>query len=332
MIQYGSDGKGRGKLGQKVYSINHGVQVVREYNPDVTNPSSGAQVATRSRFKLMSQLSAAMAPVIVIPRIGMSSPRNRFTKKNFDMVYGTNYGAEVSYPNLQITDGSIHLPGIFIRRTEDNKLFVCLNEEVRNHIDTVAYSFFRLTDNGQLLLEATKVVDVKKDYEDAPADIANIVGDVLVLAYGIRFNSERARAKYDNYKVTKSTDIATLVAKRALDPKDVTFTQTRGNFLFAGESQTPETDKDQAIVYFSGGMNVSVVCTTPDASVQGNRVIARIGSTLTFKATPAAGYQFGGWVNQGESKPFSTENPLTLTVDGMRDIKATAWFTGGAIE
>ena len=77
----GIAGTGSGKLGSQVYASVAGEQIVRNYQPKVSNPNTTKQVNQRSRFKLMSQLSAAMASVIVIPKEGMRSSRNLFSKK-----------------------------------------------------------------------------------------------------------------------------------------------------------------------------------------------------------------------------------------------------------
>ena len=47
-------GKGTGKLGASVFAISGGEQIVRQYNPVVSNPNTDAQVAQRAKLKLMS--------------------------------------------------------------------------------------------------------------------------------------------------------------------------------------------------------------------------------------------------------------------------------------
>ena len=71
-------GKMKGKIGNIVVSSVNGQVVGREYNPNVTNPNTLMQQNTRSKFKLASQLSAAMAPVIAIRKDGAKSTRNQF--------------------------------------------------------------------------------------------------------------------------------------------------------------------------------------------------------------------------------------------------------------
>ena len=70
-----------GKLASNVYSVNSGVQIVRAYQPNVSNPSTEMQVDTRSRFKLCSQLAAAVSTVLAIPKNGLVSARNQFVSQ-----------------------------------------------------------------------------------------------------------------------------------------------------------------------------------------------------------------------------------------------------------
>ena len=66
-------GKATGKVGSIVYSVSGGQMVAREYQPHVSNPSTVAQTNQRASFKLLSQVAAALAPVIVIPKEGLSA-------------------------------------------------------------------------------------------------------------------------------------------------------------------------------------------------------------------------------------------------------------------
>ena len=63
-------GKMTGKVGNIVVASVGGEVIGREYNPNVSNPNTSAQQNTRSKFKLASQLSATMAPVIAIKKEG----------------------------------------------------------------------------------------------------------------------------------------------------------------------------------------------------------------------------------------------------------------------
>ena len=68
-------GKTMGKSGSVVFSTSGGFTIAREYNPHVANPISPSQVNQRARMKLMSQLSAALSPVIAMTKEGLVSKR-----------------------------------------------------------------------------------------------------------------------------------------------------------------------------------------------------------------------------------------------------------------
>lgn len=318
MIVYGQNGKGKGKLGSSVYSINHGVQIKREYNGTVNNPNSAAQVDQRSRFKLASQVSAALAPIIVIPRRGIQSPRNLFVKKNFDYFYATPTGAQVTYENLQVTPGSAPCPRILVSVFDDGKIEVALSESVVKYLDHVCYNVFNLTQDGQMILFESKVVDVTEENDMAGVELDKPSDDFVVYAYGMRMNTARARGKWGNYKITTGEDIAALVASRKIEISDVTFSMTRGTTVFSGEQGTPDVPAGSVMVYVDTIGDGSVTAT----GLSNGRIVAQRGSNVVLTADPGSGETFIGWKNNGEQNYFSYNNPLTIVANGMRDIIA----------
>lgn len=318
MIVYGQNGKGKGKLGSSVYSINHGVQIKREYNGTVNNPNSAAQVDQRSRFKLASQVSAALAPIIVIPRRGIQSPRNLFVKKNFDSFYATPTGAQVTYENLQVTPGSAPCPRILVSVFNDGKIEVALSESVVKYLDHVCYNVFNLTQDGQMILFESKVIDVTEENDMASVELDKPSDDFVVYAYGMRMNTARARGKWGNYKITTGEDIAALVASRKIEISDVTFSMTRGTTVFNGEQGTPDVPAGSTIVYVETIGDGEVTA----ESLSNGRIVAQRGSNVVLTAVPGDGESFLGWKNNGEQNYFSYDNPLTIVASGMRDIIA----------
>lgn len=318
MIVYGQNGKGKGKLGSSVYSINHGVQIKREYNGTVNNPNSAAQVNQRSRFKLASQVSAALAPIIVIPRRGIQSPRNLFVKKNFDYFYATPTGAQVTYENLQVTPGSAPCPRIVVSVFNDNQIEIALSESVVKYLDHVCYNVFSLTSDGQMVLADSVVVDVTEENDTAGTELPKPSEDFVVYAYGMRMNTARARGKWGNYKITTGEDIAALVASRKIEISDVTFSMTRGTTVFNGEQGTPDVPVGSVMVYVDTIGDGSVAAT----GLSNGRIVAQRGSNVVLTATPGDGESFLGWKNNGEQNYFSYDNPLTIVASGMRDIIA----------
>lgn len=340
MIRYGASGKGRGKLGSSVFSINHGVQIEREYNGSVSNPNTPAQVSQRARFKLASQISAAFEDVIAIPRLGIQSPRNRFTKRNFQYIYGDSAGAQVSYENLQLTIGSRGLPGIYIERFTDElsvkKMTIRLADSVYGTADTIVYNVFKKTSEEYLQLVGSKVVRPDENNQVAQIVFNDIDGDLVAYAYGLKAKTDKARAKYSQYEVANGLDVARLFVNRVLETKDYAFTQTRGQSIFDGDNQSTSAGPNQSILYvtISGYGSVNATGTT----LRNGRAVINNGSSVQLEAVDGTyledgvevPFLFRGWKNNGSQNFFSTSRNLSLTIYELTDIVAV--FTAATNE
>lgn len=325
MKRYSANGKGSGKLGGSVYVINHGVQIEREYNGSVSNPSTSAQVAQRSRFKLASQVSAALENVIAIPRKGILSPRNRFVKRNMHFFYGGVDGAQVTYENLQLTLGSTGLPSIYVERLQGGELELELTEPVDKAVSYVAYCIFRKTDEELLQLVASEVVEVTENNADADVTIGDPGGDLVIYAYGYRMKNAKAKAKYDNYRVSNAADMATLIANRRLEMSDVYFSATRGTSIKADDANNPTPGADEVMLYLSK-FQKGTIKLEQDGDLVSNDAegafVVRRGAQIKLTATPATDYELWGWVNNGEHTRFDTASVVEFYIQNMRDIVA----------
>lgn len=327
MKKYSANGKGTGKLGGSVFVINHGVQIEREYNGEVSNPSTPAQVGQRARFKLASQVSAALENVIVIPRKGIQSPRNRFVQKNMPFFYGDAEGAQVTYENLQLTLGAVGIPGIKVERIEANKMTLCLTSPVLKNVAYVAYSIFRKTDEEMLQYVDSVIQEVNVDVPDAFVEVDDPGGALVIYAYGYRLKNAKAKAKYDNYRVANARDMATLIANRRLEMSDVYFSGTRGTSLSSTDNGNVVAADNEALLYLSTNFNGTInlylenQLVVQDASgvynVQIGKQVKLVGIGNEIGGGRAG---FDGWFNNGEQTPFSTDAELQFTMDSMRDI------------
>lgn len=311
-------GLGSGKLGSTVNSIVYGTQVQREYRATISNPSTRDQVDQRARFKLASQVAAALSPVIAIPRKGFESPRNRFVKNNFNYFYAAGDSATVSYENLQLTAGNAGLPGLTISRSQPGGVSLSLSESAEKAVTRVCYSVFKKTSEDKLQLVASVVVSEATQSGTFPTGIPYVSGDLIVYAYGMRDADAKATAKYGNYKVATGEDLASLIMSRKIKEKDYTLTETRGTTIFTDEEDVDQPAEGKVRVYVMGSWGGSA--TAP--GVENGYVDVDYGDTLTCTATPAQGFRFIGWCNNGEQTPFSSTNPLTLTVTQALDIIA----------
>lgn len=320
------NGKGHGKSGAKVYYVNHGVQIEREYTSSVSNPSTANQVTQRSRFKLQSQVSAALAPVIVIPRKGIQSPRNLFVKRNNGYFYGSPQGAQVSYENLQITAGNMGLPNVICNREGSINMQLILSEPVLGTYDRVIYNVFRKTAEGMLMLAQSTIVEITASTATAGVEVDKIEGDIVVYAYGMRDKNEKARAAYGNYKVETGQDLATLIANRTLEIGNYAFSQTRGISLTAEQDTNTQAGAGEALLYLTTHGDGQIKATIGSGNpviVTDDVVSVPVGTSVTLEAIePEPWVVFLGWYYNGQQHPFSLTTPYTFSMNGMKDIVA----------
>lgn len=221
-------GKGTGKLGGMVLSVNSGEQIVREYNPNVSNPQTDAQVEQRAKFKLLSQLAAAMATSIAFRKMKMLSPRNRFLSANMDAVEFDNNEATIPLEVIDLTGGSLILPSVSVTVGSNNTYNFALTEAAASDIDRVVYSIYRVTEGSKL--QFFKEVMVSEAGAGRTFSVSTTAPDVtfVVYAYGIKDTSTRATTKFENYKVSVDGESAVLDILRSLNATDYVLTTTSG--------------------------------------------------------------------------------------------------------
>ena len=221
---YGSSVK-TGRLGGSVFAIRNGVTIERQYQPQVANPSTSSQVAARARLKLMSQLSEALAPAIAFRREGLVSARNKFTKENYSKSVYADGAATINYKTVDLTGGILAIPVVSL--TFGTNVLNATLFEALSGFDRVVYSAYKVQGDelrfvGQVTAEAG--VD-NKFTTTIPAVLS--AGDWFVLyAYAIRFNTETARATYEQMVVQAITPNATVAVLRNLVVSDYTLSET----------------------------------------------------------------------------------------------------------
>ena len=315
-------GTGSGKLGTSVFTTVKGVQIVRQHQPVVNNPSTNLQVAQRSRFKLISQLAASMAGVIAIPRIGLTSSRNLFIKKNMPVVLGDVEGAQVSYENLQLTNGTADLPAIVATRSGSD-LTLKLASNASEIVNRVIYCIFKKSSGNQLMLNNSAIVSVAGEDGSFKLQITDIAGDLAIYAYGMKDTSASASATFGNYKVTNASDVATLVSNRSISSKDFIFTKTRGTTLFSGENENVTVGENQVMVYLYVGKNGQASVKIGEenkVTVLGGKSFRKAvdkGSKIVFDAFSENGYMIGDWKNNSDGSTVSSSK--LYTVNSVQD-------------
>lgn len=324
-------GKTTGKIGSIVFSTSGGETIAREYNPHVANPNTQAQVNQRAKMKLMSQLSAALSPILAMQKEGLVSRRNKFVSKNFGACYALNGEAQITYENVQLTEGNTSLPALTAGFAVSEGALagaVGLITEPSASINRVVYSLFRKTAEGKLEYVKSKIIEnrtVQGQVIYFPWMMVTVgeslpVAEYVFFAYGMSDTSERASAQYGNLNVVTASDLARLVATRSISFQDYQFTQTRAITIASdGTAVQPET---------AGNLRVYVTALGQGGTVTGGGSFAP-GTSCTVQATAATGYTFRAWLKNGTSQVVSTANPYTFTVQEQTDLIAAFDVSSG---
>lgn len=235
---YGLFGAMTGKLADTVMSVRNGEQIARKYQPVVYNPSTPAQVAQRAKLKLLSQLSAVMAPVIAIPRQGSVSSRNLFTKKNFPAITYDSalHQAQVTLSAVQLTRGVIPLGNLSVLRAETYVSVALQDASVPSDIDRVVYALFAKATDDSMEFRGSVIASTRGTEESVfNADLPAEPRAFVVYAYGIRDNNENARATFGNLLTPTAETVAKLITTSTLTESDITLTKTSS---YSAEAQT----------------------------------------------------------------------------------------------
>lgn len=227
-------GTGSGKTGNAVFATSAGKQIVRTYQPKVTNPNTDAQIAQRAKFKLLSQLAAAMAPVIVIPKKELVSARNRFVQMNFNLATFEDNQAKVNLSSIKLTTSQKTLPGINLTPGEGGtEIVAALNTSVFGLFEKVRYAVFKQTNDDKLQLVAQKVVEVNET--TSPTASTNFSGlnqgDYVVYAYGMNAKNSSATVGYGNYMVESVDENVVLESSLRISTYNYDFSVTQGDSI-----------------------------------------------------------------------------------------------------
>lgn len=223
---YGLFGSMTGKTADVVMAVRNGVQIVRKYQPNVANPSTPAQTAARARLKLMSQLSTVMAPAIAIPRKGNVSARNLFTKLNYGASLYENNEASINMESVQLTKSVVGLPQVVASRTEDGiRAYLPLVQGFQS-LSRVVYVAIAKQADGTLRYAGSQVVSTAGT-GNFEAQFPSISEEVVIYTYGVRDNTDAARAIFGNLEAITAEKVAKLIVTRQVLESDITVTETQ---------------------------------------------------------------------------------------------------------
>lgn len=216
-------GKGSGKVGSSVFAVSGGEQIVREYNPKVSNPSTDAQVEQRAKLKLLSQVAAALAVIIAFAKKGLVSARNQFISANYPLAYFEENQAKITIQELDLTGGVEALP---IPVRGEGGVYE-LEESAKADIDAVMYAGVSQDENEKLVIIDSQLITAPGETRTFPVTILGLVVNDYLFAYGVKFSNKSDKVRYENYIAASNVNIATLDVIKSMAMSGATFTQTK---------------------------------------------------------------------------------------------------------
>lgn len=182
-------GKGTGKLGGSVFAVSEGRQIVREYQPKVSNPRTEKQQEQRAKFSGLVLLAREFAPSLMyIGRRAGVSERNEFVRRNsgeatiqIDMERTPNFTLP-DFSVLRLTSGSI--PTIVAEANyAQNALTVA--GDCPMDFDVVKVDVYELVHGADqldhLVLNGSAVVKATSGIFAGPVPVRAVTGATLVV-------------------------------------------------------------------------------------------------------------------------------------------------------
>lgn len=312
-------GKAVGKVGSVVYAVSGGQQIAREYQPHVANPSTEGQVNNRSRFKLLSQLSASLKPVIAIRKEGLVSARNQFTSINYG---ATSYASETAQINLnvvQLTKSNTAFVGFNANRTGGSNIVVKLNEAAPA-LDRVVYAAYIKRTDGSLLMLDSVVTEQAGADNKFETNLAYSAESVVVYAYGIRDLEAGMSAKFGNLNAPTAENVAKLIVSSTENMSGVSLTKTAGLTMNQG---TNTGDSDDNVVP-SGKVLVTVQGSESGINVTGGGEYDPGDSVTVTTSVTGSGFTFEGWYESAGGQQTLVSNNTSYTFTASRNITLVA--------
>lgn len=217
-------GKGTGKLGASVFAISGGEQIVRQYNPVVSNPNTDAQVAQRAKLKLMSQLAADLAQSLGFQKKGLVSARNQFISANIGFCTVENGEASVPLLNLDLTGGSARIPV----PAEGSSNEIHLSAAAPANVASVYYAIYQEGMGSQLTLVSQELVTEAGDNRDFPTQMTIGDGSYIIYAYAVMGNGSASLVDYADYSASIADIEAILSYLRKVRVNGGTLSATTG--------------------------------------------------------------------------------------------------------
>lgn len=298
--------KGSGKLGNIVCSTVAGETIARDYNPEVANPNTESQVAQRAKFKLMSQLSSVMAPVIAIPKDKAKSSRNLFVKKNMPAVIFDDVEASINLNRVQLTNGVANIDVIGCDRSDHESCSCGYYGSPIVGMVGMVYCIFDKDNAGNLSLLDSAVVTENTEDGEWRAELKYSAAEIVVYGYALLGDSDKAKAAFGNLDAPTAENVAKLIVSSSVAAGTIKTTQTKG-FTMAVGNEDDEWSEDD------GKVRLSITITGQGSATGAGRYDPN--TSVTCVATPASGMEFKGWYRGGNLVSSSASYQLTIVAD-----------------
>lgn len=298
--------KGSGKLGNIVCSTVAGETIARDYNPEVANPNTETQVAQRAKFKLMSQLSSVMAPVIAIPKDKNQSSRNLFVRKNMSATVYDGVQAAINLNRVQLTNGNTTIETFGCDRSSHEHCSCYYSGINFVGMAGIVYCIFTKDDAGNLSLFDSAVVTENTEDEDWGADLKYTDKEIVLYAYALIGDGDKAKAAFGNLEAPTAESLAKLLVESSVAASTIKTTKTKGFTMAVGVEDGEWSEDD-------GKVRLTITVTGPGTADGAGRY--DIGERVRCTATPNSGMEFVGWYRGGQQVATSLNYEFDIVAD-----------------
>lgn len=237
MKSTGLFGKNSGRVGGVVYSNYRGEQVVRTYQPKVSNPSTARQVEQRQKFKLVSQVGASLGREIAVsyrPDRNVETPRNAWLKNTIKKVTFERGEASLSVNDIVLTN-SRDLGLSEIQAVPD-----AVTGKVINFSEGAIVRVVQIGYNNESEIVVIKATDVTADVDDPDTGEMSFSADNIVRTN--QYSQQRlliyvyeptalARETYGEYEMDAMDNEAVLYAMTRFYAGNLRFSATANVIL-----------------------------------------------------------------------------------------------------
>ena len=307
--------KGSGKLGNIVCSTVAGETIARDYNPEVANPNTETQVAQRAKFKLMSQLSSVMAPVIAIPKDKNQSSRNLFVKKNMPAAIFDDVEASINLNRVQLTNSNLALGTIGCDRSSGTKCICGYYDNDFIGMKGMVYCIFTKDAAGNLSLHDSAVVTENTPEGAWHAELKYTDAEIVIYGYALIGSEESMTAAFGNMQAISAEEVAKVITSTGTKGAALRLSKTKGFTMPVGVDDAESDDDD-------GKVRLAITITGQGSATGAGRY--EPNSTVTCVATPASGMEFKGWFRGGNLVSSSASYQLTIVADTTLEARFAA--------